>query len=541
MVYATRTLFQLLSQDQYCHKLPIGIIEDYPSYEKRMVLIDVARKFFTIDELKDFIKIMSWVKMNELHLHLNDNGFYGEFSAYRLESEKYPDLTAKDGHYTWEEIKDLQEFASIYGITITPEIDSPGHSLAFTKIRPDLKSKWLNGNYLDITNPDTYTFIEEIFDEVIPHFNAPDFHIGTDEYRINSIRNDSLKYLIGDTFRKYINRCNKMVKKHGKVTRIWSGYEHMPGETEIDKDIVIDMWETSDAKNKSDLGYQFINSTHYYTYIVPGAGYYGVNNKFIYNKWTPEIFSNKEEDNLVKGDKGLLGSKMHIWNDCGPSGYTTSEIARLSTPSIMVFSEKMWGTKSEIKYEEYEKELEKISHIPLTSILDRNFATEEVIYSNEKGINLDHLKSISINKPIKYLEYPWTIEMDIIQKKKSTKKDILLTSDLATLYADLEYDFKDKKVTITKRGVALVRSTGKLGQTPLTSKNPKVIIFDYQIPLNKDIKLKIVGEENKTSLYIDNKLIDSKNIQMLCPTEYLGSEEGESFKGYIKNISILKD
>ena len=71
-------------------------------------MIDVARKFFTVDELKDFIRAMAWVKMNELHLHLSDNS-WGGYSAYRLESEKYPELTAKDGHYSWEEIRNLQD------------------------------------------------------------------------------------------------------------------------------------------------------------------------------------------------------------------------------------------------------------------------------------------------------------------------------------------------------------------------------------------------------------------------------------------------
>ena len=77
-VNATRTILQLLSQDQYQNQLPIGRIKDYSSYDKRMLLIDVARKFFTIEEIKDFIRIMAWVKMNELHLHLSDNSWEGK-------------------------------------------------------------------------------------------------------------------------------------------------------------------------------------------------------------------------------------------------------------------------------------------------------------------------------------------------------------------------------------------------------------------------------------------------------------------------------
>lgn len=540
LVYASRTLLQLFSQKQYVSTIPKGIIEDFPAYEKRMLLIDVARKFFTVEELKDFIKIMAWVKLNELHLHLSDNS-WGGYSAYRLESEHYPELTAKDGHYSWKEIRELQDFALSYGITITPEIDSPGHSLAFTNVRPDLKSKWLTPNYLDITNPDVYSFMEQILEEVIPHFDAPDFHLGTDEYRINSIKDDSLRTYIGDTFRKYINHFNGVVKKNNKVTRIWSGFEHMPGDTKIDKDIVIDMWETSDAQDKSDRGYQFINSTHFYTYIVPGAPYYGVDNKFVYDKWTPEIFSDKTTQNLSKRSPGLLGSKLHIWNDFGPTGFSISEIARLSTPSILVFAEKMWGTKSQLPFEAYESQLKGLMNIPMIRILDRDFTERKEVYSLEENIHLHEKQSISIDKSFKNIEYPWTLELTVQKTKEGSKEDVLFSSDLATIYADLEFEFKKKKGTSVKRGLAIVRANQTTGTKPLNSHRPQVIVFDYQIPINQTAKIKLIGEQGKTSLYVNDQFIGSENIQMLCPTDYIGTSKGKVFYGKIKNIRIIQE
>ena len=540
LVNASRTLLQLFSQEKYKQSFPKGLITDYPKYGKRMLLLDVARKFFTFDELKDFIKIMAWAKMNELHLHLSDNS-WGGYSAYRLESEIYPELTAKDGHYTWEQIRELQDFAHSYGIVITPEIDSPGHSLAFTNVRPDLKSKWLTANYLDITNPDTYTFMEEILEEVIPHFDAPDFHLGTDEYRINRIKDDSLKYHIGNTFRKYINYFNAIVKKNGKQTRIWSGFEHMPGKTKIDKDIVIDMWETSDAQDKSKRGYQFINSTHFYTYFVPGAPYYGVDNRFIYEEWTPEIFSDKTEQNLLTNSPGLLGSKMHIWNDFGPTGYSTSEITRLSMSSILIFSEKMWGSQSQLSFEDYKKDAAKLNRIPMTNLLDRNFTKRKVIYAHKEDIHLEKEKSISLNTGIENVEYPWTLEMTVEKIKEGTKEDVLFTSELASIYSDLEYEFKSKKDTISKRGIAIVRANQTAGDSPLTSHRPQVIVFDYQIPLKRLVKIKLIGEQGKTSLYVDGQFVGSENIQMLCPVSTIGNTKGKTFCGKIKNVSIVQN
>ncbi|WP_296635647.1 glycoside hydrolase family 20 protein [Polaribacter sp.] len=542
LVYASRTLLQLLVQEAHQKSLPKGEIVDYPEYGKRMLMIDVGRKFFTVQQIKDFIKIMAWVKMNELHLHLSDNG-WGGYSAYRLESKLHPELTAKDGHYSWEEIRDLQGFAHSYGITITPEIDSPGHSLAFTKIRPDLRADWLSENYLDIKNKDTYPFMEGILAEVIPHFDAPDLHLGTDEYRLSRIKNDSIKEDIGNTFRKYINHFNKVVKKNGKVTRIWSGFENMPGDTKIDKDIIIDMWETSDAKNKSDRGYQFINSSHYFTYVVPGAKYYGVNNKFIYEKWTPEIFGRKEGQNLTKGSPGLLGSKMHIWNDYGPTGYSISEIARISVPSILTFSEKMWGTKAYSTYDEFSKNIPLLIKVPDTQVLNRDYKEKETIVYKNKNIDLTKTKDLPINVTKSNIEYPWSLKLTLLRTKESTGKELLLTSSLASVYSDLEHKYKKKrrqKKATVKRGFAIVRANQTPHDSPITSHGPQVIVFDYKVPLNKKVKIKLIGEKGKTSMYVDGKLIGSEKLQMLCPLESLGSTlpETEAFHGTIKNICV---
>jgi len=540
LVFSTRTILQLCSQNQYKNNFPKGVLKDFSNYKKRMVLLDVARKFFTLDEVKDFIKLMAWVKMNELHLHLSDNS-WGGYSAYRLESKLYPELTAKDGHYSWKEIRELQDFAKSYGIIITPEIDSPGHSLAFTNVRPDLKSKWLTPNYLDITNKDTYPFIEEILNEVMPHFDAPDFHLGTDEYRISSIKDDSLKYEIGDAFRKYINYFNLIVKRNGKTTRIWSGFEHMPGNTQIDKDIIIDMWETSDAKDKSNKGYNFINSTHFYTYIVPGAPYYGVDNKFVYEEWTPEIFSNKAEQNLQKGSPGLLGSKMHIWNDFGPTGYTSSEIARLSFPTVVTFSEKMWGTKGYDSFTYFEKNIKFLMNVPNVNILNRSKTDEKIVLSKKRTINLVDKKFEKIESKIKNIEYPWTLSISLKRTKVAKNKEVLLSSKTATVYSELEYEFKKKKEIVTQRGIAIVRANQTEGDTPLNSHRPQVIVFDYKLPLNKKVTVKIVGDRKQTSLFVDGKLIGTEKLQMLCPLEYLGSEKEEPFQGDIYNALVVQN
>lgn len=111
--WGTRSLLQILFNHQ--GTLPKGTARDYPQFPNRGFMLDVARKFFTMDYLKQYVKILSFYKMNEFQIHLNDNGFPQFFendwnktyAAFRLESERFPGLTSKDGSYTKKEFIDL--------------------------------------------------------------------------------------------------------------------------------------------------------------------------------------------------------------------------------------------------------------------------------------------------------------------------------------------------------------------------------------------------------------------------------------------------
>lgn len=527
--YGTRTLQQLLRQG----KLPKGNINDAPQYKVRSVLLDVGRKFMTVDQLKDWIRMMAWMKINELHLHLNDNS-WGRYPGYRLESKKFPGLASKDGHYTFQQIRELQDFAKLHAVTIVPEIDSPGHSLAFTTYRPELAQKEMNRNgfglaYLDLANPDAIRFMEEIWDEVCPLFDSKLVHIGTDEYRINLIKDKKEREAMGERFRQYINHLNTYItQKHGKVVRTWSGYEHLPGTTEPDTSIIIDMWETSDAKNKVAAGYQVVNSSHFYTYIVPGAPYYGVNNSFIYDKWTPRQFSGKPAGQLSPEDPGLMGAKLHVWNDYGPSGYTWNEISRLTAPAMASMGEKMWGQQGASSYKEfltYSSNL--ISDIPLVSLTQRPAAAPNgLVWSLAQETLVIPNSSKELKLKADNLEWPWTASITLTRHNDVKGDEILLSSDLAAFYLDLTHTQtnKKKKTSTTRRGVACVRANQAMGHEPITSNNPDILVFDYEMPLDQKVTLTFVGEERKTSLYVDGKFIQSIGKQMVCPLTRLGDK-----------------
>ncbi|GAA5494875.1 hypothetical protein Rhal01_01040 [Rubritalea halochordaticola] len=543
LFYGSRTVLQLIHS--YEGTIPKGVINDQPKYQVRSLMLDVGRKHLEFEDLKDWVRLMGWMKFNQLQIHLNDNS-WGRYPGYRLESKVYPGLASKDGHYTFQQIREIQDFAKGYGVEIIPEIDSPGHSLAFTAYRPDLAHPGIDREgfglaYLDIRSEESRRFIEKLFDEVAPLFDSKEFHIGTDEYRLNLIKDKKERDALGEDFRLYINHFNKYLKeKHGKTVRIWSGYEHMPGTTEPEKDVIIDMWVTGDAKNKTKAGYKVINSSHNFTYIVPGAPYYGVNNPGIYENWTPLKFMNKPEGILEEGEKNLLGAKLHVWNDFGPTGYTWNEIARLSVPSMAAFGEKMWGVKGAENYGEFVKYADSLAGAaPAVKLLSRDAGEKDLVWSLEKQQEMIGNSSVNVDAASQNLEYPWTASFTVTRKNDIAGDELLISSSLAAFYLDLTHEFKTKQGVETKRGVACVRANQAPGFDALGSYRPDVIVFPYEVPLHQKVTLTFVGEHRKTSLYVDGKLVSSVNTQMVCPLGQIGADQlPRGFHGTLHGVKI---
>lgn len=125
--------------------------------------------------LRDYVKMMAYYKMNTFQIHLNDNAFkqyYNHdwnktYSAFRLECETFPGLTARDGYYTKKEFIALQQLADSLGVEIIPEIDVPAHSLALTQYKPEIGSEEYGMDHLDLFKPETYEFVDALFREYL--------------------------------------------------------------------------------------------------------------------------------------------------------------------------------------------------------------------------------------------------------------------------------------------------------------------------------------------------------------------------------------
>ena len=204
--YGLQTLRQLVAANN--GKVPCGYIADEPTFAYRGAHLDVARHFFTVEEVKEYIDILAAHKLNHLHWHLTDD------QGWRIEIKRYPELTEKGsmrketlvghglkpekwdgtpygGYYTQEQIREVVDYAAKRYITVIPEIEMPGHAQAALHALPwlgcneqivDVWTTWgVTPEVMCAGKESTYTFLENVLLEVIELFPSEYIHIGGDE------------------------------------------------------------------------------------------------------------------------------------------------------------------------------------------------------------------------------------------------------------------------------------------------------------------------------------------------------------------------
>lgn len=357
LAFGTRTLIQQFILDKKNKSFPKGEIIDYPQYRERAFMLDVGRKFFDTSFLKDYIRFLSFFKINILHLHLNDNKIgatsLNDYSAFRLKSEnpKWKKLAATDGAYTRRDWQELENIAQIYGVQILPEIDGPAHALAFTKFSLEEQQKNIHLTHspdqLDLEKPESLQLMKDIYSEFAPWFSSPEIHIGGDEYF-----GKSSHYI------NYLNLINRHLRSVGKKTRIWGSlYGKNINPKYLSKQGVnIDSWDDhwySLARSVRD-GFMTTNTPSRILYIVPKGDFWsynpnGLNNERIYHFWTPEktdLYSSAAVTAVHRKHPRLLGAKMAVWNDQAARSFSYSQnyVHSLLQNSIGVFAQKTWSS-----------------------------------------------------------------------------------------------------------------------------------------------------------------------------------------------------
>lgn len=530
--WATRTILQLLEQDPAHRQIVKGITHDYPKYEVRGFVLDVGRKFFTLDFLKHYVKMMAYYKMGDFHIHLNDNGFkqfFGgdwnkTYSSFRLESTTYPALTSKDGYYTKADFKELQKTAQLYGMRIIPEIDVPAHSLAFTKVFPEIGSKAYGMDHLDISNPKTYEVIDNVFKEYIsgkdPVFVGAEVHIGTDEYAKKE----------AERFREFTDHYIRYVKGFGKKVRLWGALTHAQGTTPITADdVTMNAWYNGYAEPKEmvRLGYDQISTPDGWLYIVPAAGYYYdfLNVKRLYNDWEPNQIGNVV---FPMGHPKIRGGMFAVWNDHVGNGITMKDVHQRTFSAMQVLAEKMWTGKTEqSNWVNFAGNATGIGEGPGLNMrgIVRAVGADSLVYQNK----LTTKQAKVIELPLKEIGYPYSVAFTLQAPIASVDSITLFKSDNADVY--------------------LLKQEGlKLG----FSRENYTDVFDFTFEAGKAYKIVITGNEKGTWIYVDGKLVQKMEGKKISFTNTEGkisrmqtlvfplNKIGDTNKGIYGLVSDLK-
>ena len=536
--WGTRTLLQMLYHQKA--KLAKGTTRDWPEFPNRGFMLDVGRKFFTLDYLKEQIKVLSFYKMNEFQIHLNDNGFPQFFdndwnktyAAFRLESERFPGLTAKDGSYTKKEFTELQRMGMAYGVNIIPEIDIPAHSLAFTHYKPEIGTQEYGMDHLDLYKEETYKFVDALLDEYLsgeePVFIGPDVHIGTDEYNKKE----------AEQYRYFTDRYLKYVASYGKTPRMWGGLKWLPGKTPVQAEgVTVNAWSFDwvDPEVSIKEGYKLINTCDTYLYIVPGAGYYRefLDHQWLYEKWTPWMMNRKQT--LPVGTPGVLGGMFAVWNDQCGNGISQQDVHYRSFPAIQVMAERMWkgDNQQEVPFSEFEALCKTMPEAPGVNLLGR-IGEETSLLTEEATLNGKE----SIETSLQEVGYPYAVSFSICPEEKPNISGVLFKGPHSTVYTNWE-------------------NTGRIA---FTRDGYEFAFGSFILPVGQWTDITIKGDWKGTSLYVNGKLqerlegrkkrvynpkynrLESMPIQetLVFPLQYIG-DNINGFKGKLKNVKVLQE
>ena len=524
--WATRTLLQMSEQSED-RQLPQGKITDWPDYAVRGFMMDCGRKFIPMDYLRDFARIMAYYKMNTFQIHLNDNGFkqYFEndwnktYSAFRLECETFPGLTARDGHYTKAEFRDFQKEAAAQYVEVIPEIDAPAHTLAFSHYKPELGSQKYGMDHFDLSNPEVYTFMDALFKEYLegedPVFCGPRVNIGTDEY------SNKDKEVV-EQFRAFTDHYIKYVESFGKQACMWGALTHAKGETPVkSENVIMNAWYNGYAEPKEmvEQGYKLISMPDGLLYIVPAAGYYYdyLNTEYLYENWTPAHVANVV---FEEKDPAILGGMFAVWNDHVGNGISVKDIHHRAYPALQTLSAKMWdGINVTVPYAEFIEKSQALSEAPGVNQLAK--------WGEPNSLVLEQA-AVKPGDALAYPEvgYDYTVEFDIAAADEAPGTE-LFRSPNAVFYLS---DPISQKLGFARDGY--------------------LYTFNYQFFPGEKARVAISGNSTSTTLKVNGKVVgqldtrtiyhgkEAKTDIRVVPTLVFPLQKAGNFKAKVTNLKV---
>jgi hexosaminidase len=337
--------------------LPTGAITDHPEYSYRGMMLDVARHFFSVEDVKTLIDYISRYKINVLHLHLSDD------QGWRIEIKSWPKLTeiggstevggGEGGFYTQEQYSEIVRYAAERYIMIVPEIDMPGHTNAALASYPELNcnnraTKLYTGTEVGFSSlctrkEITYKFIDDVVREISALTPGQYFHIGGDE----SHATKEADYI------PFIERVQDIVASHGKQVIGWDDI----AISKLKPNTIAQHWaNVKNANMAVEKGAKILMSPAVKAYLdmqydsttklgLHWAAYIEVDSAYM---WDPANFS----PGIDRED--IIGVEAALWTETITN---IKELEYMAFPRLPGYAEIGWTAPALRSWDEYKERL----------------------------------------------------------------------------------------------------------------------------------------------------------------------------------------
>jgi len=347
-----------------------GTVRDYPRFAWRGAMLDVARHFFSVEDVKRTVDLLAYYKMNRFHVHLSDD------QGWRIEIKAWPNLATyggstevgggPGGYYTQAEYADIVAYAHSRYVTVVPEIDMPGHTNAalasYAELNCDGVAPALYAgtdvgfSSLCIDKEITYTFVEDVIREMAALTPGPYFHVGGDETAATSPAD----------YMRFIERVQAIVQAHGKRM---VGWEEIAQTTLLPASIV-QHWHSDMARRAVQQGAQVIMSPASRAYLdmkydastplgLSWAGYVDVPDAYT---WDPAT----QVDGVP--ESAVLGVEAPLWSE---TLQTIDDVEFMVFPRLPGYAEIGWSPATGRDWDEYKIRLG--AHGPRWTAIGVNF------------------------------------------------------------------------------------------------------------------------------------------------------------------------
>jgi hexosaminidase len=344
LFYAVQSLRQLCARGE---SIPAGRITDRPRFAYRGVMLDVARHFFPVADVKRLLDLAALLKLNHLHLHLTDD------QGWRVAIDAWPRLTehgagtevgdGPGGYYTKADYREIVAYAAERFITVVPEVDLPGHTNAALSSYAELNADGIapdrytgtgvGFSALAVAKDVTYRFLDDVFGELAAMTPGPYLHIGGDE----------AKTLGAEDYATIVARAQQIVADHGKTAIGW----HEVAGAPLLPSTVVQYWgvagEDGDGTRAAAAqGNRVIMSPADRTYLdmkydgdspwgYDWAGHISTERSF---DWDPATYLSEVEESAV------LGIESPLWTE---TVRTMAQAEYLLMPRLAVTAELAWS------------------------------------------------------------------------------------------------------------------------------------------------------------------------------------------------------